>query len=97
MDEPDESALGQLTPDLPADVAASLRARNLPADGETALRAALEAYVPGFCLYRLTPAAARRWRVRYRLMAGPNYYDGQSANEAYARALLAVAPAPPHH
>jgi hypothetical protein len=80
-------------PDMPNDVSAALEARNLPTSGETALRVALEGYLLGFCLYRLTPAATKRWRVRYRLMAGPNYYDGQTAAEAHGRALLAAAAA----
>lgn len=80
---------GQADPTLPGDVAATLRARGLPTGGETALRLALEAHLPGYSLYRLTPAAVKRWKVRYRLMAGDAYYDGQTVEEAYARALLA--------
>jgi hypothetical protein len=79
----------QAEPALPPDVAAALRARGLPTSGETALRRALEAHLPGFSLFRLTPAAVKRWKVRYRLMAGDAYYDGQTVEEAYARALLA--------
>lgn len=82
--------------DLPGDLAAALSARGLPTAGETALRVALECYLPGYCLYRLTPAAARRWKVHYRLVAGPSYYEGQTAVEAYARALLTVAPDSDH-
>ncbi len=37
-----------------------------------------------------TPAAVKRWKTRYRLMSGHAYYDGQTAAEAYARALLAA-------
>ena len=37
-----------------------------------------------------TPAAVKRWKTRYRLMSGQAYYDGQTAAEAYARALLAA-------
>ncbi len=80
-------------PPLPADLLEALRARQLPTQGETELRHALEAVLPGYCLFRLTPAAVRKWKVRYRLMAGDDYYDGQSVCEAYARALLARSPA----
>ena len=80
-------------PPLPADLVEALRARQLPTEGETALRRALEDLLPGYSLFRLTPAAVRKWKVRYRLMAGDNYYDGQSVCEAYARALLARSPA----
>jgi hypothetical protein len=78
-------------PLLPEDVAVAQAARGLPASGEVALRRALEAYLPGYSLYRLLPAAVKRWKTRYRLMAGDDYYDGQTAAEAYARALLAAA------
>ena len=74
---------------LPADLVEALRARRLPTEDETELRRALEVILPGYSLFRLTPAAVRKWKVRYRLMAGDDYYDGQSVCEAYARALLA--------
>ena len=74
---------------LPGDLIAELRARQLPLD-EVGLREALEARVPGWDLHRLTPAAAKRWKCRYRLMMGTGYYDGATAAEAYARALLAA-------
>ncbi|HEY7982558.1 MAG TPA: hypothetical protein VID73_00235 [Ktedonobacterales bacterium] len=77
-------------PPLPGDLAAALAARGLPARGEVALRRALESHLPGYSLYRLLPAAARRWKTRYRLMSGATYHDGQTAAEAYARALLAA-------
>lgn len=78
-------------PPLPDDPADDLIQRGLPAGVEAAIRRALEAYLPGYSLYRLTPAAVKRWKIRYSLMAGDAYYDGQSASEAYARALLACA------
>ncbi|HEV2235721.1 MAG TPA: hypothetical protein VGR57_03585 [Ktedonobacterales bacterium] len=86
----DQHPNGDDEPPLPLDLAAALAARGLLADGEVALRRALEAHLPGYSLYRLLPAAARRWKTRYRLMAGDAYYDGQTAAEAYARALLAA-------
>jgi hypothetical protein len=80
--------------DLPEDVAALLRARGLPLD-EVGLRVALEARVPGWDLYRLTPAAVKRWKCRYRLMMDAGFFDGATAAEAFARALLAASDAPP--
>ena len=61
---------------------------------EVALRLALEECLGGYTLYRLTPAAARRWKCRYRIMFETTYFDCQTVAEAYARALLAaLAPA----
>jgi hypothetical protein len=79
----------QVEPPLPADLTAALRAHGLADAGETPLRQALEARLPSYSLFRLTPAAAKKWKVRYRLMAGDAYYDGQTVCEAYARALVA--------
>jgi hypothetical protein len=75
--------------ELPEDLLLALRAQDLPAD-EVGLREALDAAIPGWVLYRLTPAAARRWKCRYRVMIDAGYYDGATAAEAYARALVAV-------
>ena len=72
---------------LPEDVASALQSHGLPGD-EVGLREALETRVPGWELFCLTPAAAKRWKCRYRLLMGAGYYDGQTAAEAYARALL---------
>jgi hypothetical protein len=77
-------------PDLPAAVREQLISAGFSAHDEIALRRALERHVPGYNLFRLTPAAARRWKCRYRILLGAGYYDGQSISEAYARALLAV-------
>jgi hypothetical protein len=74
---------------LPEDVLVALRSSGLPED-EIGLRESLEAHAPGWELFRLTPAAAKRWKCRYRLLMGAGYYDGQTAAEAYARALLAL-------
>jgi hypothetical protein len=76
-------------PPLPEDVVEALAARRLPTAGEVALRRALEARLPGYTVHRLMPAAARRWKTRYRLMVADAYYDGASIAEVYARALLA--------
>jgi hypothetical protein len=77
---------------MPDDLLATLHARQLP-DDEVGLRLALEAHVPGYDLHRLTTAAAKRWKTRYRLMIGSGFFDGATHAEAYARALLAVLPA----
>jgi hypothetical protein len=75
---------------FPEELARDLAAAGVLAHDEVGLRRALERRVPGYNLFRLTPAAARRWRCRYRLLLGAGYYDGNSAAEAYGRALLAV-------
>lgn len=79
-----------MSPALPEELLADLRARGLPTD-EVALRLALEGRAAGWELFCLTPAAAKRWHCRYRLLMAGGYFDGQSAAEAYARALLALA------
>lgn len=76
--------------ELPDELRDALTACEVVEIDEVALRQALEAHVPGYSLLRLTPAAARRWKCRYRILLEAGYYDGQSAAEAYARALLAV-------
>lgn len=84
----------QNSPALSADVDAALETRGVAARDEVALRQLLEQYLPGYTLYRLTPAAARRWKCNYRIMFEATYFDCQSVVEAYARALLASLPAP---
>lgn len=84
----------QSSPDqLPDDVEAALAAHNIHARDEVALRLALEQHLRGYTLYRLTPAAARRWKCQYRIMFEATYFDCQTVAEAYARALLAALPA----
>jgi hypothetical protein len=80
-------------PDLPDDVVAAMQAHGVAARDEVALRLALEEHLPGYTLYRLTPAAAKRWKSRYRIMFAATYLDAQTVSEAYARALLASLPA----
>jgi len=75
--------------DLPEDVIVALQAADLPID-EVDLRQALERQVKGWNLFCLTPVAAKRWKCRYRVLMDAGYYDGMTASEAYARALLAV-------
>jgi hypothetical protein len=75
-----------LTPDL----IAALAERGVTASDEVGLRLALERRVSGYNLFRLTPAAARRWKCRYRLLFEAGYVDGQTVAEVYARGLLSL-------
>jgi hypothetical protein len=76
--------------ELPLDLVAELAAQGIGATEEVALRTELERHVEGYSLYRLTRAAARRWKCRYRVIYDAGYYDGQTVAEAYGRALLAA-------
>jgi uncharacterized protein DUF6504 len=51
---------------LPEDVDTALAVRGIEARDEVALRLALEAHLKGYTLYRLTPTAARRWKLATR-------------------------------
>ena len=73
---------------LPESVTQALTAYGMGATGEVALRGKLEARVPGYSLYRLTPAARKRWKCQYRIMLEAGYYDGSSPADVYAWALL---------
>lgn len=75
---------------FPEDLSRALAGRGVEAHDEVSLRRELERRVPGYNLFRLTPAAARRWKCRYRLLLEAGYFDGQSAAEVYGRALLAA-------
>lgn len=75
---------------LPDDVATALAEHGVEARDEVGLRRELEQRLPGYTLYRLTPAATRRWKARYRIMFEADYFDSQTVAEAYARALLAT-------
>lgn len=75
---------------LPEELAAALARMGVERRDEVSLRQALEAHVPSYNLFRLTSAAARRWKCRYRILLEAGYYDGQSAAEAYAQALADV-------
>ena len=81
-----------MTEDVPESVGVALAERGIAAVDEVGLRIELERRLPAYTLYRLTPAAARRWKCRYRLMFGDAYFDCQTVAEAYARALLAIMP-----
>jgi hypothetical protein len=76
--------------ELPDEVQRKLVERGITAVDELALRVELERRLPAYTLYRLTPAASRRWKCKYRLMFGDTYLDCQTVAEAYARALLAI-------
>lgn len=80
---------------LSDDIDAALTARGIGVRDEMGLRLALEEHLKGYTLYRLTPAAARRWKCRYRIMFEATYFDCQTVAEAYARALVASLPATP--
>lgn len=79
-------------PDLPKHIMEALTARGITDIGEVALRQALENAAPAYTLFRLTPAAARKWKARYRIMLAADYHDCQSVREAYACALLSALP-----
>jgi hypothetical protein len=76
----------------------ALADRGITATDEVSLHVELERHlsvgevrrISAYALYRLTPAAARRWKCKYRLMFGDTYVDCQSVVEAYAAALLAL-------
>ncbi|HEY7342770.1 MAG TPA: hypothetical protein VH591_17985 [Ktedonobacterales bacterium] len=80
---------------VPRDVDGALAAYGIWVRDEVGLRLALEEHLKGYTLYRLTPAAARRWKCQYRIMFEATYFDCQTVAEAYARALLASLPASP--
>jgi hypothetical protein len=75
---------------LPPELSAALDQHGITALDEVALRRELERHLPGYTLYRLMPAAARRWKCKYRIMFAATYFDCQTVAEAYARALLAA-------
>ena len=75
---------------LPRELVEQLAARGVAQSDEVALRRTLEALVPGYSVYRLTPAAQKRWKCRYRIMLDAGYFDGNSVAEVYGRALLAL-------
>ena len=77
--------------ELAGEMRQALAERGIAATDEVSLRVELEQRLPAYTLYRLTPAAARRWKCRYRLMFGNTYLDCQTVPEAYARALLLAA------
>lgn len=83
---------GAFDESIPNELLAQLSARGIREGGEVALRIELERHAPTYTLIRLAPAAARKWKARYRILLAADYFDAQTAAEAYARALLALAP-----
>ena len=79
-------------PELPDNVQRALSDRGISVTGEVALRCLLERYASSYNLFRLSPAAARRWKCRYRVLLEAGYCDGMTVAEAYARALLLLMP-----
>lgn len=75
---------------LPSDVVARLAEAGVTDTGEVALRRELERRTTSYTLFRLPPAAARKWKARYRIMLAAEYLDCQTVAEAYARAVLAT-------
>ncbi|HZC05991.1 MAG TPA: hypothetical protein VE338_10145 [Ktedonobacterales bacterium] len=75
---------------LADELVSQLQASGISAFDEVALRRELERHAPSYTLVRLTPAAARKWKARYRIMLASSYLDCQTVQEAYARALLAL-------
>lgn len=67
-----------------------LAERGITAHGEVELRLELERHAPSYTLVRLTPAAARKWKARYRLLLATEILDAQTVAEAYARAILSA-------
>lgn len=65
-----------------------LAERGVIARGEVELRLELERRAPSYTLVRLTPAAARKWKARYRILLAADMLDAQTVAEAYARAIL---------
>ncbi len=77
---------------LSNDLIKQLQTYGITEVGEVELRRHLERFAPSYTLFRLPPAAARKWKARYRIMLAADFLDCQSVEEAYARALLAVIP-----
>jgi hypothetical protein len=73
---------------LSAELIERLRAYGVETNDEVELRQVLEEQVSAYTLYRLPPAAARKWKARYRIMISATYLDCQTVSEAYARAYL---------
>jgi len=75
---------------IPEQLHKQLTQHGITANGEVALREALEAHAETYTLIKLAPWPARRWKCHYRLLIGEKMYDAQSPSEAYAMRLLGV-------
>ncbi|MGO8951372.1 MAG: hypothetical protein ACLQUY_27705 [Ktedonobacterales bacterium] len=78
--------------ELPLEIQSALAKHGIVSNDEVELRRELERYALTYNLFRLSPAAARRWKCRYRVLLEAGYCDGMSVAEAYARALLLLLP-----
>lgn len=76
--------------ELSPELAARLAEHGLTAADEVSLRRLLDESVPSWTLIRLNSIAAKRWKARYRLMLGEQWYDAATVSNAYALALLAL-------
>ena len=76
--------------ELSPDLAAKLREHGLTTADEVSLRRLLDESVPSWTLIRLNSIAAKRWKARYRLMLGEDWFDAATVSNAYALALLAL-------
>ena len=76
--------------ELSPELAARLAEHGLTAADEISLRRLLDESVPSWTLIRLNSIAAKRWKARYRLMLGEQWYDAATVSNAYALALLAL-------
>ncbi len=76
--------------ELAPELADQLRAHGLNVEDEVGLRRTLEECAPTWTLIRLNNIAAKRWKARYRLMLGEQWYDAETVSNAYALALLAL-------
>jgi hypothetical protein len=76
--------------ELSPELAARLAEHGLPQTDEISLRRLLDESVPSWTLIRLNTIAAKRWKARYRLMLGEQWYDAATVSNAYALALLAL-------
>ena len=76
--------------ELSPELAARLAEHGLTITDEISLRRLLDESVPSWTLIRLNTIAAKRWKARYRLMLGEQWYDAATVSNAYALALLAL-------
>lgn len=86
----DKPSMSEPNDGVVAETRERLRAHGITTSGETELRVLLEERAQTYTLYRLAPAAVRKWKAHYRIMFGATYLDCQTAPEAYAQALLAL-------
>ena len=76
--------------ELSPELAARLAEHGLTTADEVSLRRLLDESVPSWTLIRLNSIAAKRWKARYRLILGEQWYDAATVSNVYALALLAL-------